>query len=142
MSDEYGLSPQQRAFVEHYVVCNNATQAYLNAGYSPKNAGSNASALAKRSAIQRAIEALRPKTVDIEAMVTPEYVLAGLKREAETGETSSGRTAALTQLGRALGMFVDKQATISVSYADELESLQDEIAAAVEQVASKGSVSH
>jgi phage host-nuclease inhibitor protein Gam len=39
-------------------------------------------------------------------------------------------------------MFVDKQATISVSYADELESLQDEIAAAVEQVARKDAVSH
>ncbi len=139
---ERPLSYREQRFTELYAVSGNGRQAYVDAGYSPNGAHQGASRLLSRVAIREAIEALKPKYAKPEEMVTPEYVLAGLKREAEQGETSSGRTAALTQLGRALGMFVDKQATISVSYADELESLQDEIAAAVEQVASKDAVSH
>lgn len=128
MADEYGLSPQQRAFVEHFIVNNNATQAYLAAGYSPNNAGSNASALANRSVIQRAIEALRPKPVSIEDMVTPAYVVQVLKDVAENGETDGAKVQAATQLGRALGLFIDKsESKVSTSFADEIESLQDKI---------------
>ena len=131
MADEYGLSPRQRAFVEHFIVNNNATQAYLAAGYSPKNAGSNASALANRSVIQRAIEALRPKPVNIEDMVTPQDVINGLMAETR-GEHAPTRVSAWRELGRALGMFIDKQESkVSASFADEIESLQDEIKAAV-----------
>ena len=131
MADKYGLSPRQRAFVEHYVVLNNATQAYINAGYSPKNAGPNAGALIKRTNIQQAIEALRPKNVDIKDMVTPQDVINGLMAETR-GEHAPTRVSAWREVGRALGMFVDRQESkLTTSFADEIESLQDEIKAAV-----------
>ena len=50
------------------------------------------------------------------------------------------KLAAFRELGRALGMFIDKQASIQVSYADELESLQDEIQAAIDQSQAKRAV--
>ena len=88
----------------------------------------------------RAIEALKPPAVKVEDLITPEYVLEGLRWEAEQGETSASRVAALRELGRTLGLFLDKQASIQVSYADELESLQGEIQAAIDESQAKRAV--
>ena len=134
------LNYRERRFAELYAVSGNGRQSYIDAGYSENGAHQGASRLLSRDAICEAIEALKPSAVKVSDVITPEYVLEGLRREAETGETSSGRTAALTQLGRALGMFIDKQASIQVSYADELESLQDEIQAAIEESQAKRAV--
>lgn len=50
-------SPKQRAFVEHYLQCWNASEAARRAGYSPRTAGSQGHALLKKPEIQAAIEA-------------------------------------------------------------------------------------
>ena len=42
---------------------------------------------------------------------------------AEQGETNASRMPSSQEIGRALGMFIDKQGSIQVSYADELDSL-------------------
>ena len=136
------LSYREQRFAELYAVSGKGRQSAVDAGYSENGAEVTAARLLRRAKVCRAIEALKPPAVAVGDLVTPEYVLSGLKREAETGETSSSRTAALTQLGRALGMFLDKQATVSVSYADELEGLQDEISAAVAEAAAKRAATH
>jgi hypothetical protein len=51
-------------------------------------------------------------------------VIAGLHAEASGGETSSARTAAWTQLGRALGLFVDRVENKNTSLASELDALE------------------
>ena len=131
MADEYGLNLRQRRFVDHYLLHGNATQAYLAAGYSERNAGPNGGALLKLSKVQQAIEALRPKPASIEDMVTPQDVINGLMAETR-GEHAPTRVSAWRELGRALGLFVDRQqSTVTASFADEIESLQDEIKAAV-----------
>ena len=71
MADEYGLNLRQRRFVDHYLLHGNATQAYLAAGHSERNAGPNGGALLKLTKVQQAIEALRPKPASVEDMVTP-----------------------------------------------------------------------
>ena len=85
-----------------------------------------------RVEVREAIEALKPPAVAVEDMISPAYVLSVLKDVAENGETDGARVQAATQLGRSLGMFVDKQESkLTTSFADEIESLQDEIKAAV-----------
>lgn len=136
MADEFGLGYRQRRFVDLYLACGNATQAYIEAGYSPKNAGSDAGKIMKNPKISQAIEALRPKTeLAIEEMITPQQVIDGLIAETR-GEHAATRVAAWKELGRALGMFVDRSQTsvTHTTYADELESLSDEIKAKVEAV--------
>jgi hypothetical protein len=61
--------------------------------------------------------------------VTREMVLQGLLTEAQNGSTSSARTAAWTQIGRALGIFTDKVQQIEQgSYATEMERINYDIA--------------
>lgn len=136
MADEFGLNLRQRRFVDHYLIHGNATQAYLAAGYSENNAGPNGGALLKLSKVQQAIEALTPKPAQtVEDLVTPEQVVAGLLAETR-GDNAATRVQAWRELGRALGLFVDRsEAKVqTITYADEIEGLADEIAEAVDNV--------
>ena len=138
MKRERPLSYREKRFVDLYAVSGKGRQSAIDAGYSVKGADQAASRLLSRGRIKEAIEALRPQYIKPEEMVTPAYVIAGLQREAETADQASARIQAYTQLGRALGMFVDRQQTmISTTYADELESLQDDIKAAIAAVPTK-----
>ena len=126
------LSYRERRFSELYAASGNGKQAYIDAGYSPNGAHQGASRLLSRVEVREAIEALKPPAVAVEDMISPAYVLSVLKDVAENGETDGARVQAAPQLGRSLGMFVDKQESkLTTSFADEIESLQDEIKAAV-----------
>jgi phage terminase small subunit len=73
------LSPKQNAFVGHYLVCLNATEAALRAGYSAKTAGAMGSENLKKPEIQKAIEeALARRAQRVE--VTQDDVLRVLYR--------------------------------------------------------------
>ena len=134
------LNYREQRFVELYAVSGKGKQSAIDAWYSVNGADVTAARLLGRARVREAIEALRPPAIKVEDLITPEYVLEGLRREAEQGETSAFRVAAFRELGRALGMFIDKQASIQVSYADELESLQDEIQAAIDESQAKRAV--
>ena len=136
------LSYRERRFAELYAVSGKGKQSAIDAGYSVNGADVTAARLLGRARVCEAIEALKPPAVKVEDLITPEYVLEGLRREAEQGETSASRVAALRELGRTLGLFLDKQASIQVSYADELESLQGEIQAAIDERQAKAAVKH
>lgn len=51
------LTPKQQAFIEHYLVCWNASEAARRAGYSEKTAGSQGSRLLKDVEVARALDA-------------------------------------------------------------------------------------
>jgi hypothetical protein len=128
-ADEYGLNIRERKFVELFIASGVASKAYVEAGYSPNGADQGASRMLGLVKVREAIDALRPDySADLQR-VTPEMVVAGLHAEATSGETSSARTAAWTQLGRALGLFVDRIESKNTSLASELDELEARIEA-------------
>ena len=55
MTNEDGLNPRQKAFVDAYCQCPNGSQAAIKAGYSVKTAGSQANWLLKNPKVQAAL---------------------------------------------------------------------------------------
>ncbi len=68
------LTPKQRRFVNEYCVDENATQAYIRAGYSQEGAGQAAHKLLKSAEITAAVKE-RMADVAVAASITPEMVL-------------------------------------------------------------------
>jgi phage terminase small subunit len=68
------LTPKRRRFVNEYCVDENATQAYIRAGFAPEGAGQSAHALLKNPEIQRAVKE-RMEEVAVAASITPEWVV-------------------------------------------------------------------
>lgn len=68
------LTPKQRRFVNEYCVDENATQAYIRAGYSQEGAGQSAHTLLKKSEIAAAIKE-RMEELAVAASITPEWVV-------------------------------------------------------------------
>ena len=73
------LTPKQERFVEEYLVDLNATQAAIRAGYSPKTANEQASAMLAKPSIQAAVQAQRAK-VSERTMRTVDDVMADIGR--------------------------------------------------------------
>ena len=68
------LTPKQRRFVNEYCVDENATQAYIRAGYAEDGAGQAAHKLLKSAEIAEAIKE-RMEELAVAASITPEMVL-------------------------------------------------------------------
>lgn len=68
------LTPKQRRFVNEYCVDENATQAYIRAGYSEEGAGQSAHTLLKKTEISEAIKE-RMEELAVAASITPEWVV-------------------------------------------------------------------
>ena len=68
------LTPKQRRFVNEYCVDENATQAYIRAGYAQEGAGQAAHKLLKIAEIARAIKE-RMEELAVAASITPEWVV-------------------------------------------------------------------
>jgi hypothetical protein len=109
-----GMTQRQRRFVDEYLLDLNATQAAIRAGYSARTAEQQGPRLLGNveiaGAIQAALEA-RSERVQI----TADDVLRGLHREATLtgdGSSHSARVSAWTQIGKHLGMFVERRQQI------------------------------
>ena len=109
------LKPQQERFVVEYLKTpENATDAAIRAGYSPKTATAQASRMLTNVNVRKAIEAEQDKTrerVKEEVGLTVGMVIQGLLNEARDlseGSTQSARVSAWAHLGKHLGMFKDK----------------------------------
>lgn len=67
MTNQDGLNPMQKAFVDAYCLCPNASQAAIKAGYSVKTAGSQGNRLLKNGKVHDAIatrmKAMQDKTI-------------------------------------------------------------------------------
>ena len=113
MSDRYQiakeqLSPREKTFAEHYVQCNNGTQAATEAGYkagcSAQKAGIR---LPRRPAVAEYIEelrqAMRPHSW------SPREIVQRLQDIADSKEAKhADKVRSLELLGRAHAMFTDK----------------------------------
>ena len=109
------LKPQQERFVVEYLKTpENATDAAIRAGYSPKTATAQASRLLTNVNVKKAIDEAQNETrerVKEEVGLTVDMVVQGLLKEArdhEDGSTQSARVSAWAHLGKHLGMFKDK----------------------------------
>lgn len=109
------LKPQQESFVVEYLKTpENATDAAIRAGYSPKTATAQASRLLTNVNVRKAIDEAQNETrerVKEEVGLTVDMVVQGLLNEAKDlseGSTQSARVSAWAHLGKHLGMFKDK----------------------------------
>lgn len=99
------LTPRNQAFVDSYIVCRNATQAAIAAGYSEHTAKQQGSRLLTNADVQRAIFDASQQA-SARAIVTKEMVLQGLLGLAQDSEAPhSVRRAAWRDLGEHLAMF-------------------------------------
>ena len=134
------LNKFQKAFIKEWIVDNNATQAAIRAGYSPKSAASQGSALLKKPEIRRHISSLE-RQVSRAAGITAELLADGLLIEAR-GEgpdtNSSARNTAWQLLGKLAGLFKEDNAQTAPSIA-VLEKMAPETLEALEQQLSKES---
>ena len=110
------LKPQQERFVVEYLKTpENATDAAIRAGYSPKTATAQASRLLTNVNVRKAIDEAQNETrerVKEEVGLTVDIVVQGLLKEAQDyaeGSTQSARVSAWAHLGKHLGMFVDQK---------------------------------
>ena len=110
------LKPQQERFVVEYLKTpENATDAAIRAGYSPKTATAQASRLLTNVNVKKAIDEAQNETrkrVKEEVGLTVDMVVNGLLKEAQDyaeGSTQSARVSAWAHLGKHLGMFVEQK---------------------------------
>lgn len=109
------LKPQQERFVVEYLKTpENATDAAIRAGYSPKTATAQASRLLTNVNVKKAIDEAQSETrerVKEGVGLTIDMVVQGLLKEAQDyaeGSTQSARVSAWAHLGKHLGMFTEK----------------------------------
>jgi len=104
------LSPKQLRFVDEYMLDTNATQAAIRAWYSEKSAHVQGTHLLANPKICAEIQCRRKRQAD-KFEIQADDVIRGLHAEATyKGKNAShgARVNAWTQLGRYLGLFVDK----------------------------------
>ena len=116
------LTRRQKAFVEQFVIDNNATQAVIRAGYSENGASVTGTRLLANPKIQAVLQERRGE-VSERAAITAADVLKMLQREATAGDVdqpNSARIKAQELIGKHLGMFTDKVQVENVGPAPEL----------------------
>ena len=116
MNNNGELTPKQKRFCEEILVYDNATQAAIRTGYSPRSAYSIGHENLKKPKIQRYISRLR-KARNLRTQVTADRVLEGLAKIAfaEKSKKTGDKLKALNMLGKHVGIFdnqpnLDKQA--------------------------------
>lgn len=102
------LNPKQLKFVERYLATGNATQSYIDAGYTArgKSATNAASVLLENDGVKAVVDAHRAKATEKQG-ITAEWYAERVKTEAERdGEGSShgARVSALRLAGELLGV--------------------------------------
>lgn len=68
------LNIRQQKFIDEYIISGNATQSYINAGYSEKMANTNASKLLQNTTIAKAIKERTEQLFDDKAMSVKEAI--------------------------------------------------------------------
>ena len=104
--------PQKEArFLEAYLALRNGRQAAIDAGYAPSSASNTARRLLRKAELKAALDAAEAERAAL-ATVTRERVLKELASIAFGSEgagkaTQANRLAALTLIGRHLGLWKD-----------------------------------
>ena len=122
------LTNKQERFVQEYLIDLNATQAAIRAGYSKHTAKDIGCENLAKPNIADAI-AIAQEKLEQQTQVSQSMVLEGLLKEAElTGEgaTHGARVTAWTQLGKHLGMFVERTENVNHNYVISDKSMSDD----------------
>lgn len=104
------LTPKQRRFVKYYLETDNATQAVIKAGYDlgSKHGGDDpnntARAIGSENLAKPAIQQAINKAM-IKQKITPEYVLSGISKLAESAERDGDKIRSYELLGKYLKLF-------------------------------------
>ena len=104
------LSAKQALFVGEYLICANATEAAIKAGYSEKGAKQLGSRQLSNPAVKREIEARESRRVD-RLNLSADFVLENILRTAEKAREIGEYSAALRGyelLGKHLKLFTDR----------------------------------
>lgn len=103
-----------------------ATQAYINAGYSPKGAAVEASRALRKPHVQQAIAARKQEIASSQhqLQVTPALITSGLLREAQHADTASARVAAWRTLADIHGMMSGSQTQLPQALGAFLEGVR------------------
>ena len=102
-----GLTPRQKKFCDEYMLCGNATQAAIRAGYSDKYAGQNADKLLKNTNVREYLDCFQKK-VEQKAIKSVEEVQqwwSAIMDDAE--EATKNRLKASELLVKSKGGFMD-----------------------------------
>jgi len=136
--DEFGLTIRQRRWADYFIAGGNATQAAIEAGYSPHMARSIGHENTKKPQIQQYIKGRMEKEYK-DRVLSAQEVLERLsdiakggitqktgKGEEEKPPTFAEQTRALELLGKVHRLFVDRQdvtetGEITVKFEGELE---------------------
>ena len=134
-----GLTLRQIKFAEIMAVGNvSGAEAARQAGYAASNARRASHVNLKQPQVLRFIEDLRDAHARRNEL-SADMVTEGLLKLAHHADSSAARVRAWELLGKTLGMFIDKTQIEQVTtFADELESLQDEIKAAIAEKGRQG----
>jgi len=107
------MTPKQDIFIKEYIISRNATQSYINAGFSPKFAHSNAPKLLQNTAIKSRIDAEFERIAE-QYKFTEQDVYEGLGTIAKNGMVEANRLSAWVHIGKALAMFKDTSVNVSI----------------------------
>lgn len=104
------LTPKQRRFVKYYLQTDNATKAVILAGYDigGKHGTDNPARSAQIIGSENLSKPLIRQAIDkalVKDKITPEYVLSGIARLAETSDKDSDRIKSFELLGKYLKLF-------------------------------------
>lgn len=109
---DYGLTDQQRRFVEEYLVDLNATQAAIRAGYSANSAASQGERLLRKAEIRQIVEnrqAEQLEKVGLTAEVTKEAIRRPLAADVRKMFDDKGNVKPIRDLG-------DEEAALIAGY--------------------------
>jgi len=140
---------RRTAFVSNYLATGNATQSYIDAGFSEKGAAQSAERLLRNAEIITAVTEARAKLAE-RTEITQDWVIKGLvniaercsqavpvrdKKGNETGEwafNAAGANTAYQLIGKHLGMFSDK---LSVTFMrEQAQAIADESGLDVDEI--------
>ncbi len=104
------LTPKQRRFVKYYLETDNATKAVIKAGYDlgGKHGTDKPEAVAQAIGSENLSKPLIQQAINnamIRQKITPEYVLSGISKLAESAERDGDKIRSYELLGKYLKLF-------------------------------------
>jgi phage terminase small subunit len=120
------VNHRRKKFIPEYLLCGNATEAALKAGYSEKTAYSQGQRLLKNVEIMNEINDSQEK-IQEEAEVKLKEIVLQIKKLAFNGESESIRLKALDMLMKHLGGYMDSFKMLAIMKDEQLEQVARKI---------------
>ena len=122
------LTMRQQAFVNAYLLCANASQAALEAGYSPKHSGKIAYKLLNHPLIKESVEKCRAKSVQLCSVTFDDKVkfLWDLANECRDTQDKSVCVKAIAEINKMIGHYApERHYNENLNVNAELKDIQE-----------------